>query len=438
MRNVLLVTRNFAPTSHVSVERALKLAKYLPEFGWRTTILTGQRATVGLPEDPTLLEQVAEVEVIRASAPELSLFYNRGGATRSAGERPDARRGAPRRGRFHPKAWLVPDAQVLWHPFAVRAALRRARAARWDALVATTFPPTAILIAHTIARRLHVPYVADFRDSWTACPYYHVPVRPGPVAELERRLERRMLRGAAAVVAVDGRMVAHALERIDPAERPPCHVIPNGYDDEDFEGTAPARLPWFSMVHAGQLRRSPRPVWEAVEDAARMCAASGTTIHFWQVGFVDPRAVADLAAPPPGVTVHVVPPVPQREAIEYMLGADLLLVEEFESVMPSKTLQYLRASRPLLALTEQGALIRDVLAGMPDTHLAPRARPTEARAWIAALVSRGRTPQRPPAPAVTAYSRREIARRFAAVLDATQTPVSAATVGEAALARSTG
>ena len=437
MRNVLLVTRHFAPTSHVSVERALKLAKYLPEFGWRTTVLTGQRATVGLPEDPALLEQVANVEVIRAPAPELSLFYHRGTAP-GAGEQPDARRGGPRRGRFHPKAWLVPDAQVLWHPFAVRAALRRAGAARWDALVATTFPPTAILIAHTIARRLGVPYVADFRDSWTACPYYHVPVRPGPLAALERRLERRMLRDAAAVVAVDGRMVAHALEGIDPARRPPCHVIANGYDDEDFEGTVPARLPWFSMVHTGQLRRSPRGVWEAIEDAGRLCAASGTTIHFWQIGFVDPRAMADLSAPPPGVTVHVVPPVPQREAIAYMLGADLLLAEEFESVMPSKVLQYLRASRPLLALTEQGALIRDVLAGMPDTHLAPRDRPTEARAWLAALVSRGRTPPRPPAPTVTAYSRREIARRFAGVLDATQGPLPAVRVPETALAHSTG
>ena len=53
MREVLLVTRNFAPASHVSVERAIKLAKYLPEFGWRPTVLTGTRANPGLPEDPS-------------------------------------------------------------------------------------------------------------------------------------------------------------------------------------------------------------------------------------------------------------------------------------------------------------------------------------------------------------------------------------------------
>ena len=33
--------------------------------------------------------------------------------------------------------------------------------------------------------------------------------------------------------------------------------------------------------------------------------------------------------------------------------------------MPSKTLQYLRAARPLQALLEQGGVIREVLRGMP-------------------------------------------------------------------------
>ena len=69
-------------------------------------------------------------------------------------------------------------------------------------------------------------------------------------------------------------------------------------------------------------------------------------MHFWQVGFVDPRAVNELQAPPEGVTVHCIPPVPQREAISYMLGADLLLVEEFGAIMPSKIFSiFARAGR---------------------------------------------------------------------------------------------
>lgn len=419
MPDVLIVSRNFPPTSHVSVERAMKLAKYLPEFGWRPTVLTGSSATDGLPEDPALVAQVAGIEVLRARSPEFSAFYGgsstRRGAARRAGA-PVARHGGPRRGRLHPKAWLVPDSQVLWYPFAVRAALRRARAGQWDAIVATSFPPTAILIAHTIASRLGVPYVADFRDAWT--DYFNAPERPAPLAGLERRLEARLIRDAAAVVTVDSRFVERAFARLARADRPALHVIQNGYDEDDFRGAVPADLPSFSIVHAGRLRRSPGPLWAALAHALDARPELRGRLHVWQVGFVDPGAVVDLEAPPEGVTVHLIPPVPQRDAIRYMLGADLLFLEEHQSVMPSKALQYLRASRPLLALLDGGGVVRDVLRDMPGTHLMERQDAAGSGALIAALAAGPRAARREPAGAVTAYSRREIARRYAAVLDA--------------------
>lgn len=413
MRNVLIVSRNFPPTNHVSVERAMKLAKYLPEFGWRPTVLTGNRGTAGLPVDPELLTQVSGVEVIRTAAPEFSFFYSR---PKKSGGSEGAQRHMRRRGVLHPKSWLVPDSQLLWYPLAVRAALRHARRAQWDAVLATSFPPTALLIAHTVARRLDLPYVADFRDSWTR--YHQAPTRPPPLAKLERQLEVRILRDAAAIVAVDGRMVEHALARIPPDDRPPLHLIPNGYDEDDFRGVAPAELPSFSIVHTGQLRRSPRPLWDALSHAMHERPELHGNLHLWQVGFIERSAMADLTAPPPGVVVHQIPPVSPREAVSYMLGADLLLVEEFESVMPSKTLQYLRAGRPILGYLDGGGIIRDVLRSIPRAHLLRRDQAMQAGRLIVSLSTD--PPDRPnfPDPAVAQYSRREIARRFAGVLEA--------------------
>lgn len=413
MGNVLVVTRNFAPTSHVSVERATKLVKYLPQFGWQPTVLTGARATVGLSEDRDLLDQVAGVEIIRARAPEFSWFY--GGLAKAAGA-PMTRRGAPRRGMLHPKAWLIPDSQVLWYPFAVRAAMQRAPTAGWDAVVATSFPPTSILIAHAIASRLRIPYVPDFRDAWTT--YHYAPHRPAPLAWFERRLEAKMIRDAAAVVAVQADFVEHALERIAPADRPPLHLIPNGYDEDDFRDAVPAELPHFSIVHTGQLRRSPQPLWDGLARVMESRPELRGSIHLWQVGFVDGRALPGLQAPPEGVVVHHIPQVPQREAIGYMLGADLLLVDQFKSVMPAKLLQYLRASRPILAFLDQGGEIREVLRAAPEALQVGREDAARAGPLIAALAAgpRSRRPKEA-TDAVAAYSRREVARRFAAVLE---------------------
>jgi glycosyltransferase involved in cell wall biosynthesis len=413
MRNVLLIARNFAPVSHVSAERATKLAKYLPRSGWCPTVLTGARPTAGLTEDPALLDQVAGVRMIRTRAPEFSRFYAsraRGGSTTSS------YRGAPRRSVWHPKAWLVPDSQVLWYPFAVQAALRAARACRWDAVVATTFPPTALLIAHTVAARLRIPYVADFRDAWTT--HYHAPRRAGWLAELERRLERRLIRDAAAVVAVDARFVEHAFDGIPPEDRPPLHVIRNGYDEDDFAGVAPAALPRFSIVHTGQLRHPPRALWAALQHAMIERPELHGRVHLWQVGFVEPGTERVLNAAPAGVTVHQVPPVPQREAIGFMLGADLLLVEEYGTAWPSKTMQYLRASRPILAFVPRNGMIREVLETVPQAHVMAEDESARAGRLIADLDAQPRGAAGGRLDAVAAYSRREIAARFASVLDA--------------------
>jgi glycosyltransferase involved in cell wall biosynthesis len=412
MRNVLLIARNFAPVSHVSAERATKLAKYLPRFGWRPTVLTGARPTAGLAEDPGLLDQVAGVPIIRTRAPEFSAFY----ASRSSGKGTESSyRGAPKRGIWHPKSWLVPDSQLLWHPFAVWAALRAARENRWDVVVATSFPPTALMVAHTVAARLGIPYVADFRDAWTT--HYQAPQRPAPIADFERRLERRMIRDAAAVVAVDSRFVEHAYAGIPQEHRPPLHVIRNGYDEDDFEGVEPAALPQFSIVHTGQLRQPPLALWEALGHAVRDRPELRGKVHLWQIGFVEPGTERVLNAAPDGVTVHYIPPVSQREAIGFMLGADLLLVEEYGSAWPSKTLQYLRAGRPILAFVPRDGMIREVLETMPLAHVMAHDESARAGRVIAELGGLSRTSAATPTTAVAAFSRREIARRFGAILD---------------------
>jgi glycosyltransferase involved in cell wall biosynthesis len=228
-----------------------------------------------------------------------------------------------------------------------------------------------------------------------------------------------MVTDAAAVVMVARHMIEGVAGGLRERERPPVHVIPNGYDEEDFRGASPPRLPWFSIVHTGQLRRAPSPLWEGLVRAIRERPELHGQVHVWQIGFVDAAAAPALGAPPDGVHVHVVPPVPQREAIGYMLAADLLLVEEIGQIMPSKTAQYLRAGRPILALLEQGNELRETLEHVSHAYLARRedaGRPTAD--IVARLAAAPREPARAPDEAVTAFSRRAIARRFAEVLDA--------------------
>lgn len=421
MHRVLIVARNFAPVSHVSSERVTKLVKYLPEFGWESTVLTGHRGTAGLPSDPSLLDQVAGAEVLRARAPELSLFYRTGRASgRDGAERATAVRDVSRAGKLNPKSWLIPDPQIFWLPFAVERALAASSRRRWSVVLATTSPPTAALIGHVVARRLGIPLVIDFRDAWTG--YYAAPRRPAPLAALERRLEAHIVRSAAAITRVSGTYLQALIHRLDARRLPPVHEIPNGYDDDDFTGVVPAALPRFSIVHTGQLRRTLQPLWRSLAVLQEREPTLRGAIHFWQVGWVDRTAAPYLEAPPDGVTVHRVPPVPVREAIAYMLGADLLFIEGMVRTLSAKTYQYLRSGRPILAITGEAPALAAELRSVVETTPMGRALAhdeTEAAAeFIRAVALAPRGEPAPPGTAIARYSRREIARAMAGVLDA--------------------
>ena len=131
---------------------------------------------------------------------------------------------------------------------------------------------------------------------------------------------------------------------------------------------------------------------------------------------MEPGTERVLNAAPDGVTVHYIPPVSQREAIGFMLGADLLLVEEYGSAWPSKTLQYLRAGRPILAFVPRDGMIREVLETVPLAHVMAHDESERAGRIIAELAAQPRSRVAAPPASVATFSRREVARRYAALL----------------------
>ena len=65
----------------------------------------------------------------------------------------------------------IPDDKVGWRPFALRGAGRTARAFRPDLIYASSPPPTGLVAAACLARRLAVPWVAEIRDRWADDPH---------------------------------------------------------------------------------------------------------------------------------------------------------------------------------------------------------------------------------------------------------------------------
>lgn len=467
MKRVLYLAYFFPPLGGAGVQRTLKFVRYLPEFGWEATVLTGPAAY--WLRDPSLLAEVPEgAAVVRSPHWGARFLGGGGGSTRRSASRLHGLRAASR-------TLLVPDAYVGWSWPALHTASRLVRADNFDAVVTTSSPDSAHLAGQVLARR-GLPWIADFRDPWTHRLSYAPPT---PLHDaLHRRLERGVLRRADRIV-VTSEATREDFLRLVPGVPPGKIVtITNGYDAEDFaaaeawlaaevaSGRGPlGPLEDCPVLHAGQLNPE-RPLdaylsglrlfleRSGAEEGARPESAvrgereggagrvsSGydraAEVRTLFLGGHYDRDLDRVQAAGLSDVVRFAASRPHLESVAALLRARVLLLLEQDSprgglVLPGKIFEYLRAGRPILAVAPvEGAaarLVRSLDAGW----VADPKRPETIAEGLERLlggVSSSSVPSKPgdrsgtsvgedrvPS-AVRVFERRALTHRLAALLD---------------------
>ena len=428
---VLVVTYYFPPAGGPGVQRTLKTVKYLREHGFEPVVLTVEDGAAP-SRDETLVEDLPDgLEVVRTRAPDPLSLYGR--VTGKA----DVPTGAVESQGLLPRlaVWVranvfLPDARVGWVPFAVRAGTTLLRdghlEARPFAAVVTSGPPHSVHLAGLRLQRTGTPWIADFRDPWTAINFYDdLPMTPAARA-LDRRFERRVLRAADAVTTVSPTW-ARLLERTAGLVAGSVEVVHNGVDLEDVpDERGPVRRDAFALSHVGSLyaTRDPAVVWQALRRLHEAGEIDRLVVRL--VGKTDAGVLE--AARASGVPVEAVPYVTHAEAVREQARAGLLLltIEPFaaeDGMITGKLYEYLAIGRPvlgvgpvggdaaaLLAETGGGAMhARDDLEGVTD------AIRRHYRAWAAGCALEGA-----PRSAVAPYTRRAQTGRLAEIVRSVQ------------------
>ena len=246
MRPRLLMFINFFPPSAGGgVYRPLSFVKYLSRSSWDITVVTPIPGEFWI-NDPELLSQVPDdVRVVRTRSLSGLRILNsiKGG---SGSRRSSVGFGLIRRVSDY---FLIPDTYIGWIPFAVRAGERLCREERFDIVYSTSPPDSTHLAARSIAGRFGVPWIADFRDPWISLYYTGTP---SPLHERwHRRLERRVVKADRLLVTTEW----HRLELLRHYPEARVEKVPNGYDEEDFEGLEGEKpgQDHFTILHTGML-----------------------------------------------------------------------------------------------------------------------------------------------------------------------------------------
>ncbi len=358
----LLITYSFPPKGGPGVQRNLKFVKYLHRNGDRPSVLTVKRLAQSV-EDPLLLKQVPDgVPVIRAGSLDparvLGLLNSlRGGGSDDPVPTPASAASEDSLAyRLHKalQRWiLLPDAGILWAPFAVARGVLHIRRQRIDVVVGSCPGPSALIVALTIGRLTAKPVVFDYRDGWRDYPYRSF------ATDWHERFDAWL--EAAVIPRADGHIVfgeylSNLLSDRYEIDDSSFTVIPNGFDPEDFE-----RLePWDHddqrrrIVHSGNLMEyRVEPFRTFVEGLSRLPeeVRSGIVVdlvgncHPDLAGIIDQYELTNMFVSW-GYRSHT-------EALRLLLAGDaslILLPSHDTAAFTGKIFEYLAVGNPVLAL----------------------------------------------------------------------------------------
>lgn len=346
-RTVLLIAYHFPPLKGSSgMQRTLRFAQHLPKFGWRPVVLSIDVNAYDEVADNVGNEVPADLPVYRAfglnAATQLSLF-----------------------GRY-PKSPAIPDRWATWRFWAVRKALKIIKQENVSAIWSTFPITTAHSIGRDVARKSGLPWIAEFRD-----PMWQIdwPVE-ATANKAWLKLEREIVAAADRLVFVAPSAVRLYTERYPQNAAGKSVLIENGYDEETFKraeeslqpkhvSAEPAAGRPLVLLHSGIIYSSERDPTQffaavaALKSAGKLSSnmlkivlrASGGEGNFQQE--LTRLGIDDI--------VELAPSIDYVAALQEMLNVDgllLLQAANCNAQIPAKLYEYLRAGRPILALTD--------------------------------------------------------------------------------------
>jgi len=348
---VLMVAYHFPPLRGSSgIQRTLRFCRYLPEFGWNPVVLTAHPRAYDDVDMASIREIPAGVSVHRAFALNTARHLSI-------------------RGRY-PALLALPDRWSSWFAGAVATGLALIRRERIGVIFSTYPIATAHLVGLALRHLTGLPWIADFRDPMAQDGY---PADPRIHRSFEW-IEERALRHCARALFTSPGAIRDYRQRYPhvPAER--YALVENGYDEEVFAAAAGGvkqagptgeRV---VILHSGIVypsERDPTPLFTSLGKLKRDGVLDARRVEFrFRASGYDALLASLAAREDIADVVTLAQPMPYAEAVREMMEVDGLLLMQAancNSQIPAKAYEYLRAGRPILALTDPGGDTGDLM-----------------------------------------------------------------------------
>ncbi|SFP51521.1 Glycosyl transferase 4-like domain-containing protein [Nitrosomonas cryotolerans] len=361
VKRVLMIAYHYPPLRGSSgIQRTLKFSQYLSDFNWEPIVLTAQTQAYS-DTSSDLLEKISKQTIVHRAfaldtARHLSFM------------------------RRYPGILAQPDRWITWWLGAVPLGLYLIRKYRPEVIWSTYPIATAHLIGLSLHRLTGIPWISDFRDPMVQIGYPSDPLTYKTYQWVE---QKAIAHCARAVFTTPGTRQDYQT-RFPKVPSSRFRLIENGYDEEDFTqvdrivAKEVSKNEPFRLLHSGIVyssERDPIPLFTALSELLQegIIAADNFRLTL-RATCNDAYLIQLIAQYHIDAIVSLEPPVAYQEALSEMLTADGLLILQASNCnnqIPAKLYEYLRANRPILALTDPDGDTAAALTSIGIDTIAP-------------------------------------------------------------------
>ena len=356
VKKVLIITYYWPPSGGGGVQRWLKFAKYLREYGWEPVIYTPENPDFELRDDSLASEVPENIEVLKQPIWEPFSLYRRllgKKAVRQQGVVGKSPSLLSRLAVWIRGNYFIPDSRVFWVRPSTNFLTRYLRQNKVDALVTTGPPHSVHLIGLELKKRTAISWLADFRDPWSRWDVLDQLSLSRKSRKSHEKLEKQVLSNADLVLTV-----SPTLEKSlqDLGAQSTC-LITNGYDNEVIASriTKPEK---FRISHLGLLNdgRNPEILWQVLNDLCSSDPGFNDSLEIFMAGTVEDEVIQSLERYGNLRDKFINVGYRSHEEIigDYEDSALFLLLINNTSnakwILPGKMFEYIGQGKPILAL----------------------------------------------------------------------------------------
>jgi glycosyltransferase involved in cell wall biosynthesis len=250
---------------------------------------------------------------------------------------------------------FIPDARKFWIKPSVKFLSEYLKNNPVDVIVSTGPPHSMHLIAMQIHDKLHIPWLADFRDPWTNIDYYKELMLTKAADAKHRKLEREVLEKADVVLSIGKTMNDEFKSMISAKNK--FHVVTNGFDAEDMPSENIEPDPSFCIMHLGAINkaRNPEKFWKTLSDKVKENNSLRKDLRIRLIGKTDIAVRKSIEQCGLNEFTVFTEYIAHGEVMKNLMQAQVLLLplndtHNSKGILTGKMFEYLAARRPVLCI----------------------------------------------------------------------------------------